>query len=553
MKISKTSIPAGVILTILSFFSLNGQNFEINKILSNNYIHNIVSNEKGVYIGTSDGIFVVDEAYNLKLFNAKIKGAINENFEPVNASLIRYTNSYNEFLPKFYQNNSVSAVKQDDHLLLVSRGKLFAYKKTFYSFESTPSVRSISSNYLGTYGGIFKNGAKLEYPTYSSGKIREFDNKTFICYDGLYLVDDNGNATDFKSFEYTSLERQSSFQDEIGLIRDIIYIKKDAYVLFSTRGVYLFELSNKKLTPMYELESQDDFVEFIYNVKSLGVYFFNKNSIYKLDVKERNIELIKRLDFSIKFLTIDKKKGINKVYVISTSNKLLSYEYVGNKWVMQELCNLNPSSHSIYNENNYLLIAGNNGLDVFDLTSGKFFKNVIPDELNKYAFYNDKNEVKLGGIYGTYKFNTEDLKSKFNTEDLKSNFNAPNEPNQKTNTEKAFSYEVIFILLLIILVLVVLLVLKTKNNTAKSKNNDLKLKEIDRYIESNISSVSLKELTDHFDLKVHDIYEIMEGIKPGKYIRDKRMKIVNKMRKEGASIEDISQKSGFSISYLKKL
>ena len=544
MKISNTSVSAGIILTILSFFSLNGQNFEINKILSNNYIHNIVSNEKGVYIGTSDGIFVVDEAYNLKLFNAKIKGAINQNFEPVNASLIRYTSSYNELLPKFYQNNSVSAVKQDDHLLLVSRGKLFAYKKTFYSFESTPSVRSISSNYLGTYGGIFKNGAKLEYPTYSSGKIREFDNKTFICYDGLYIVDDNGNATDFKSFEYTSLERQSSFQDEIGLIRDIIYIKKDAYVLFSTRGIYLFELSKEKLTPMYELESQDDFVEFIYHVKSLGVYFFNKNSIYKLDVKERNIELIKRLDFSSKFLTIDKKKGINKVYVISTSNKLLSYEYVGNKWVMQELCNLNPSSHSIYNVDNYLLIAGNNGLDVFDLTSYKFFKNVIPDELNKYAFYSDKNEVQLGGVYGIYKFNTEDLKS---------NFNTPNEPNQKTNTEKAFSYEVIFILLLIILVLVVLLVLKTKNNTAKSKNNYLKLKEIDRYIESNISSVSLKELTDHFDLKVHDIYEIMEGIKPGKYIRDKRMKIVNKMRKEGVSIEDISQKSGFSISYLKKL
>ena len=544
MGISKMRSSAGIILFILSFFSLNGQNFEINKILSSNYIHNIVSNEKGVYIGTSDGIFVVDEAYNLKLFNAKIKGAINDNFDPANASLIRYTNSYNEFLPKFYQNNSVSAVKQDDHLLLVSRGKLFAYKKTFYSFESTPSVRSISSNYLGTYGGIFKNGAKLEYPTYSSGKIREFDNKTFICYDGLYIVDDNGNATDFKSFEYTSLERQSSFQYEIGLIRDIIYIKKDTYVLFSTRGVYLFELSNKKLTPMYELESQDDFVEFIDHVKSLGIYFFNKNSIYKLDVKERNIELIKRLDFSIKFLTIDKKKGINKLYVISTSNKLLSYEYVGNKWVMQELCNLNPSSHSIYNVNNYLLIAGNNGLDVFDLTSYKFFKNVIPDELNKYAFYSDKNEVQLGGVYGIYKFNTEDLKS---------NFNTPNEPNQKTNTEKAFSYEVIFILLLIILVLVVLLVLKTKNNTAKSKNNDLKLKEIDRYIESNISSVSLKELTDHFDLKVHDIYEIMEGIKPGKYIRDKRMKIVNKMRKEGASIEDISQKSGFSISYLKKL
>ena len=43
MGISKMRSSAGIILFILSFFSLNGQNFEINKILSSNYIHNIVS------------------------------------------------------------------------------------------------------------------------------------------------------------------------------------------------------------------------------------------------------------------------------------------------------------------------------------------------------------------------------------------------------------------------------------------------------------------------------------------------------------------------------
>lgn len=532
------------ILFLLGFYYLNGQNFEINKILSDNYIHNIVSNEKGIYIGTSDGVFVIDETYNLKLFNAKIKGAINANLGSKDVSLIQYTDSYNNLLPKGYQNNSVSAVKQDDHLLLVSRGKLFVYKKTFYTFESTPSVRSISSNYLGTYGGIFKNGVMLEYPTYSSGKIREFDNYTFICYDGLYVINKKGSSKDYRSHGFISVIKQNSFSKEIGLIKDIIYLEKDTYALFTSRGIYLFELSSEKLTPMYELESQDDFVEFIYNVKGLGVYFFNQNSIYKLDTKKENTELIKKLDFNTKFITIDNKKGINKLFAISGSNKLLSYEYVGNKWITKVLCALRPSSHSIYNVNNYLLIAGNNGLDIFDLTTDKFFENVIPDELNKYAFYSDKNEVQLGGVFGIYKFNTEDLKSALNN---------PNKPIKKTKPAKASSYEVIFVLLLIILALIVILVLKVKNNTSKSKNNYLKLKEIDRYIESNISSVSLKELSDHFDLKVHDIYEIMEGIKPGKYIRNKRMKIVNKMRKEGASIEDISQKSGFSISYLKKL
>ena len=87
----------------LGGFYLNGQNFEVNKILSINYIHNIVSNEKGVYIGTSDGIFVIDEAYNLKLFNTKIKGAINAYLKPVNLSLIRYTISDNKLLQKLCQ------------------------------------------------------------------------------------------------------------------------------------------------------------------------------------------------------------------------------------------------------------------------------------------------------------------------------------------------------------------------------------------------------------------------------------------------------------------
>ncbi len=91
------------ILFLLGVYYLNGQNFEINKILSDNYILNIVSNEKGVYIGTSDGIFVIDETYNLKLFNAKIRGAINANLDSIDVSLIQYTDSYNNLLQKLCQ------------------------------------------------------------------------------------------------------------------------------------------------------------------------------------------------------------------------------------------------------------------------------------------------------------------------------------------------------------------------------------------------------------------------------------------------------------------
>ena len=94
---------AVIILFLLGAYHLNGQSFEINKILSDNYIHNIVSNEKGIYIGTSDGVYVIDNTYNLKLINAKIRGAINANLDSIDVSLIQYTDSYNNLLQKLCQ------------------------------------------------------------------------------------------------------------------------------------------------------------------------------------------------------------------------------------------------------------------------------------------------------------------------------------------------------------------------------------------------------------------------------------------------------------------
>jgi hypothetical protein len=45
----------------------------------------------------------------------------------------------------------------------------------------------------------------------------------------------------------------------------------------------------------------------------------------------------------------------------------------------------------------------------------------------------------------------------------------------------------------------------------------------------------------------------MENEKPGKFIREKRIEIVDKMKKQKKDIETISKSSGFSVSYLKKL
>ena len=108
-------------------------------------------------------------------------------------------------------------------------------------------------------------------------------------------------------------------------------------------------------------------------------------------------------------------------------------------------------------------------------------------------------------------------------------------------------------LILFFLLIIIGLLLRRKSKPVNAKASSLRREKIDAYIDSNISTVTIKDISDQFDIKVHELYEIMDGVKPGKYIRDKRVKIVNRMRKEGASTEEIAEKSGFSISYLKKL
>ena len=543
MHLTRTRSRIVRLLFLINLFTINGQNFELDKILSTPYILNIVTNEKGVFLGTKDGIYRFDNN-KLHLVDDNIKQPINSNLEPLDLSFIQYAKSYNELLPKEYQNSFITTIEQNGKLMVVSRGKLFVFKKTFYDFQPNNSVRSISENYLGTYGGIYNNGELLKYPTYTSGKIREFEDKTFICYDGLFVIDKNGNTKDYKSFETASLEKKTSFAKNIGLVKDIIPMDKDSYFVFSSRGIYLFNLKNTKITTLFELTEEDDFVEFIDFIEDLGVYFFTKNAVYKFNINENKIQLIHKAELSHTFLTVDKRKGINKFYAISSTDKLVSHEYVNEKWSIQELADVNPLCHSIYYMNNYLLLVGDNGLDVYDLTTGKLFENIISDELNKYAYNVSGDEIQLGGIYGLYKFSFQDLKNHLDFYETKTP--ELNRPKESPLITKIF-------LVLFSMLLIVVLLLNRKRKADNVKVHSMRREKIDAYIESNISTVTIKEISDQFDIKVHELYEIMDGVKPGKYIRDKRVKIVNRMRKEGASTEEIAEKSGFSISYLKKL
>lgn len=90
-------------------------------------------------------------------------------------------------------------------------------------------------------------------------------------------------------------------------------------------------------------------------------------------------------------------------------------------------------------------------------------------------------------------------------------------------------------------------------NIKKKKYKGINQAQINEYIVSNISSVSINSICDHFELPVNKLYNLLGKKKPGDLIREERLKIVRQMKIENKSKKEIAQATGFSTSYLKKL
>jgi len=102
-----------------------------------------------------------------------------------------------------------------------------------------------------------------------------------------------------------------------------------------------------------------------------------------------------------------------------------------------------------------------------------------------------------------------------------------------------------------------ILLLKIKDGFKYIRKKDVKdqskFKEIEEFIDNNISSVNINILCEKFNMYPKDLYELMDNRKPGELIRKKRIALVKKMREEKSSEKEISLKSGFSINYLRTI
>ena len=516
-----------------------------NIIKENTYFYNGVTTENKVYFGSSSGIVEYKDG-EIYLINQKIKGPIKIIGGVLqkgdNDRIFEYNDDYKNLIPENIRSSSLTSLTTDKRLYLFSKGVVYVFDKNKAYTDTYPSVRSISKNYVGTYGGIFdRNKKRLDYPDYTDGKIKDFGELSFICWHGLTVLKNNEILKDYLDPNYSGV--QISGQN-LGSARDIEKIKDDEYILFTNKGVYLINIEQDTVEKILEngLPSGVSFIEINEIRGLLTIFFHNDKLIYKYTTSTKNLETVFSSDTKIissigtsndKFFVLD--QGLKFVEI--SKNKINQ---------IKDTINL---SNDITRYENQIFITKNSGLDIYNPVSDLYVENIIVDEFNSKANFVNKDTLYLGSTSGLYKLTRDNIYELY--------FNKLNQKEKIKTQEYEYSKLEIFLIILVLILIVYVIVGTIKFYSIKSVVATPEPKniypEIEAFIEENLSNISIKMICRKFNLSTLELYKLNPKIKPGELIRTKRVNKVRELRKKKISEQIISKKTGFSLSYLKKI
>ena len=511
--------------------NFSNNNFTIHKIYDDEIFYNFVSYENELYISSSNGIYKVDvSGDHLILFDASISGPINTIFERNNNFKIKFIELPNVY-PNLYAESITDFAYLDNNLYVIARGKLLIYNNLKYSFNSAGSVRSITDNAIGTYGGVYINGKKLNKITYTDGQIRKFDSITFVCYNGLLSFKDNIETKLYNN------DNSIRTKGEYGAISDIYAIDNSKYIVISDKGIYKYDNDSNEFDLIYTNQNKIIPIRNKINsrIKDRGEFHFIDDKRYiSLNIKDNKIDIIENnIKYEIKDILESDING-NDFYAISKNNLLLSLKRTKDGLKLGEKFPIESSAHTISDYENLVFLLGDKGLSIFEKTKKKIYDNYIIEEFNKGAIYKENNKISFGSIHGVYTI--DDIKD-FEKSLIFKDF--------KIKNNKNFLYFGVF--LFIFILIIIIRVLNKKNIT-----DEQLILSIKRFIRKNLSSVTLKMLEIEFNLDYNEINSINKNFKPAKYIKTERLDLTKKMLLNKKTISEISEKTGYSETYLLK-
>jgi len=520
------------------------QIFELKETHQTSYFFNTIVVNNKLFFGTSNGVQYYDnKTKTLKLINSYIVGAIDHYNGEFIIIPTPIDNLYNHLLPINYSKSKSNSLVYRSDIYIICRGVLFVFNLKSYNFKPLPSVRAISKNYIGSYGGIYSlvNNGKLEFPTYTNSFIREFDGVTFINWDGLSIIDKNGQRN-FYASSGDGIEIKGSV---IGMANDIEKIGNNSFLLFTSEGMYLFNdktldvtqvLSTSKYGTLNFIQSEKDINGasrvFLHNDKTIFQYLPKTNEIS--NIASINEQIVDVFSDSASEYYIITGKDVRKIHLTEKKENYILFDNI-----------LLPNNIGIFK--NFVFVSSDLGLHLFDLKTKAGKELVIKEEFNKNAFYIDNNKLTLGSINGLYELDNSTLTYLFDEQ-----ANVQIEENIIIRKETLLVYGLLIILLGAVGFLLFRQKIK-KMNDKREKYQGINQAQINEYIVSNITSVSINSICNHFELPVNKLYNLLGKKKPGDFIREERLKIVRQMKIENKSIKEIARATGFSNSYVKKL
>lgn len=520
--------------------------YQLKSVSSHFYYYNFCQKGEDLFVGSDHGILKFINPSQILSKEATQKGYVYlENGELIARPTYisgTATPQFSSLLPQGFKNNAVTGIPFKNYILVISKGQLFVYKRGARTYSDSLSIRSISKNFLGTYNGIFYKGQKTPFK-YTNGYIREFGDESIICYDGLYRLLPN------KVIYYDDINGPQFSNLNLGFARDVYKIDTQHYLLFTTTGLFISNLNNyaKKIFAV-KTASEPRFITTM-DRGGIPIYlFFSQNNIlYKYTIASGKIDSVLETNSSygeIEDCNFD-PYDMGKIFIITKEKLLQASASIDNKYSIEILEDYLDSNHHLVKFNDNLLIPSNSGLSVYNLTTNTLARNIIRDEFNKRAFYVADGIAYLGTIHGYYKLNQAEINR------LTAIASDEKEIAFQDSIEQDYLIYSLSLISLILLVVCVYLYKKSKQKTVTE--NEISETEIIQYIEENITTVTIQNICDKFEINSFQLNDFLKSDKPGQLIRKKRMEIVTKMRKQKKDIETIAIASGFSVSYLKKI
>jgi hypothetical protein len=517
----------------IPFVSVANNNYEIYEINNDRVYYNLIVNDN-IYVSSNEGLFLIAPDFKtLSLFDNSLLSSVNSDFSLKKSSKISFILSPLE-LPFGYDKTVTDFAYFGNFLCVISKGDLLIFKKNLYEFVPFGSVRSLSKNSIGSYGRVLINGKELEKINYTDGQIKEFDSITFICYNGLLSVK---NRKESILYDNNNSKKANAVY---GNIIDIFSLTKTEFIVISSKGIYKYDLSLNEFNLIYSNKSEIIPIRNKIEARikfSNEFHFIDENQYMVLDTN--SLLVSNYLDFSMDIIAIleDSNDG-SFFYALDDKSNLFTFSATINGLQLQNTKNLDIQFHTISDYGDFLFLTGNSGLGIFNKSIKKFYKNVIIDEFNKNAVFKSKDEIKFGSVHGFYTFY--DV-NKF----IKSSLLIDYKVDTKSNISIYF-----FVGLLIFATALILVY--EYNKKPKNLSNEERIIELKMYILKNLNNVTLKTLSDNFDMDYHALNNLQKEFIPAQFIKRLRQKKAKELFLKNKSFVEISKITGYSVTYLKK-